>query len=29
MLAVARKVHFKTESVSGDGTVLRVQRGLR
>jgi RimJ/RimL family protein N-acetyltransferase len=29
MLAVARKVHFKTEPVSGDGTVLRVQRALR
>lgn len=28
MLAVARKLHFKTEPVSGDATVLRVQRTL-
>jgi RimJ/RimL family protein N-acetyltransferase len=28
MLAVARKLHFKTEPVSGDAAVLRVQRAL-
>jgi RimJ/RimL family protein N-acetyltransferase len=28
MLAVARKLHFKIEPVSGDATVLRVQRAL-
>lgn len=28
MLAVARNLHFKTEPVSGDATVLRVRRAL-
>jgi RimJ/RimL family protein N-acetyltransferase len=28
MLAVARKLHFKIEPVSGDATVLRIQRAL-
>ncbi len=27
-LAVARKLHFKIEPVSGDATVLRIQRAL-
>jgi hypothetical protein len=28
MLAVARKLHFKVEPVSGDATVLRVRRAM-